>query len=403
MLSEKVIFALNNVSDAFLEETKELLDRPAATRHAINKRTIHVLLIAAVLAALLTACAIGYSIHQRRQQELRTMYEVEEKHVDAWVDYELSPTENTVPKEPTLTLLSTYNDGVFCTAYVNASPVEEDEAVTNVDMEPLEDGWFHWLEYRFTVDGYDGRLYARPVWNGEGEYGPEDLINNELVNVDGKLIQNVTKEAKHREIKKQCYDPSSKTMSFLCPILLKLIDTKKPITMELGLWDHWQRSEKHSDNDYDIEARDEMRRSFGTVTFDLTLPQFCTVCFDNPPIFTNDERGKAGRFLGVDISATQIIWHLTYEEQEDDSFEVSHSWGTCIDHLLQSATLNFADGTSISCGGIVEMSIVNCEIQAVSYHTTEKDGKSVIDVHELVSVTIADKTFSLPPITDSQY
>lgn len=141
-----------------------------------------------------------------------------------------------------------------------------------------------------------------------------------------------------------------------------------------------------------------MRRSFGTVTFELAPPQFRSVRFDNPPVITNEERGKTGQVLGADISATQIIWHLTYEEQDDESFEVSHSWGTCIDRLLRSATLNFADGTSISCGGIVAMSAVNGEMQAVSYHPTEQDGKSVIDVHELVSVRIADKTFSLPPI-----
>ena len=61
MLSEKIIFALNNVDDLYLEEAEELLDKPIASRHAFNKRTLHVLLIAAVLAALLTACAVGYS------------------------------------------------------------------------------------------------------------------------------------------------------------------------------------------------------------------------------------------------------------------------------------------------------------------------------------------------------
>ena len=50
MLSEKIIFALNNVDDSFLEEAKELLDRPPATQHALNKRTLRVILIAAVLA-----------------------------------------------------------------------------------------------------------------------------------------------------------------------------------------------------------------------------------------------------------------------------------------------------------------------------------------------------------------
>ena len=50
MLSEKIIFALNNVDDSYLEEAEDLLDNPAATQHTINKRTIQVILIAAALA-----------------------------------------------------------------------------------------------------------------------------------------------------------------------------------------------------------------------------------------------------------------------------------------------------------------------------------------------------------------
>jgi hypothetical protein len=203
-------------------------------------------------------------------------------------------------------------------------------------------------------------------------------------------------------MKKKCYDPATKTMSLACSILLDWLDPDKPVSIELVLWDHWQKSTRYSPNNYDIEARDELRRSLGTVTFDLTSPQFCTVHFDDPPSFTNEERGKMGRVLGVDISATQIIWHLTHEEQEDERFEVSLSWINCIDRVLQGATLNFADGTSLPCGGSVAAPTVDGEIEVVSYHTMDGVGQSVIDVHELVSITVAGKTYPLPPIVDSQ-
>ena len=112
MLSEKVLFALNNVDDLYLEEAEELLDKPIASRHAFNKRTLHVLLIAAVLAALLTACAVGYSIHQRRQQELRESLKIEENHVAGYQEFEKAPTpeETTVESEgktPSVQLIST--------------------------------------------------------------------------------------------------------------------------------------------------------------------------------------------------------------------------------------------------------------------------------------------------------
>ena len=107
MLSEKVLFALNNVDDSFLEEAWELLERSAPTQHALNKRTLRVILIAAVLAALLAACGIGYSIHQRRQQELRENLKIEENNVTSYKEYESQPQSDASG----VTLLSTVNDG----------------------------------------------------------------------------------------------------------------------------------------------------------------------------------------------------------------------------------------------------------------------------------------------------
>ena len=76
--------------------------------------------------------------------------------------------------------------------------------------------------------------------------------------------------------------------------------------------------------------------------------------------------------------------------------------GNCIDRVLQSAKLNYADGTSLSCGGMVAAPTVNGEIEVVSYHTMDGVGQTVIDVHELASVTVAGKTYPLPSIIDSQ-
>ena len=57
MLSEKVLFALNNVEDSFLEEARMLMDGPAAVQQSGRKRTVRVFLIAAILAALMGASA----------------------------------------------------------------------------------------------------------------------------------------------------------------------------------------------------------------------------------------------------------------------------------------------------------------------------------------------------------
>ena len=374
-------------------------------QHHKNRKMWRIVLIAAIIAALLIACAVVYSIHQRRQQELRAAHEVEAKHVDAWVDYEVPGFAAAVPTEPTLTLLSTYNDGVFLKVFVNASPIEPDEVVTLVEQDQLDDGWWHWMQYRYSVQGgeYSNEMY--PYSAEKPAYNSDDYQSNTGEDEPGVQIDNegttVKAEAYIREMKQKSYDPATKTLFLSCHMPLEWIDPDKPVTLDLVLWDQWQRCKRY-DYSKDIEKHGEIRRPLGSVTFDLPSPKFCTVCFDDPPVFANDERGKTGSILSVDISATQIVWHLTHEEWDDESFEVSLSWINCIDRVLQSAKLNYADGTSLSCGGMVAAPTVNGEIEVVSYHTMDGVGQTVIDVHELASVTVAGKTYPLPSIIDSQ-
>ncbi|MBQ3467817.1 MAG: hypothetical protein IJH21_05835, partial [Oscillospiraceae bacterium] len=123
MLSEKVLFALNNVNDTFLEETRELLGRSAVSQKPAKRRIVRTILIAAVLAALMAATAYAIvSIHQKRQQELKADLKIEEKNVNSYTEYPV-PSQSSASG---VTLLSTVNDGVFQRVFVNVSPVEKD-------------------------------------------------------------------------------------------------------------------------------------------------------------------------------------------------------------------------------------------------------------------------------------
>ena len=308
--------------------------------------------------------------------------------------------------EPEITLLSQYNDGVFCTVFVNVSPVEESEIVTPLMQETFEDGWSHRLEYRSSLGGDAPDGYAAFVWDYGGEYGPEDMVSGETVYVDGKPRPDVTQEARLREMKKQCYDPATKTLTLSCPIPLANIGRSGQVTLELALWDVYQRG-----TGFDIDAcelRSELRRSFGTVSFEPAAKEFRTVRFDEPPEFFNEERGKYGRVLGVDISASKIIWHIVHEEQaamddggkSGEGYETALSWSGCVDRLLRSAVLGFGDGTSLPCGGALAYGTVNGELEFTSHHTAEGQGEITIDIHKLSSVTIAGQTFELPAVAD---
>nr|MCR5089045.1 hypothetical protein [Oscillospiraceae bacterium] len=154
MLSEKVLFALNNVNDAFLEETRELMDRSAVSQKPAKSRIVRTILIAAVLAALMAATAYAIvSIHQKRQQELKADLKIEENNVNSYTEYPV-PSQSSVSG---VTLLSTVNDGEFQRVFVNVSPVKRDV----IDRFP-ETVAFAWRLDGMTLNGEDYWMTAGP-------------------------------------------------------------------------------------------------------------------------------------------------------------------------------------------------------------------------------------------------
>ena len=142
MLSEKVLFALNNVDDSFLEETRELLYRSNLEQRPVKSRIIRTFLIAAVLAALMAATAYAVvSIHQKRQQELRENLQIEENHVAGYQEFEeVSTPEETATEqneiEASVQLISTFRKGEFVDVYFSISPITREEAWDAI-------GWEH--------------------------------------------------------------------------------------------------------------------------------------------------------------------------------------------------------------------------------------------------------------------
>ena len=119
----------------------------------VLRRTTRTLLIAAVIASLLTvtALAVGLSIHQRRQSELREALLVEENQLTGYVEAILPETSGA--EQPGLVLLSTINDGEFQRVYVNISPIFKEEVFSlgkNLSDNP-DKPISH--ELSFTLDG----------------------------------------------------------------------------------------------------------------------------------------------------------------------------------------------------------------------------------------------------------
>ena len=171
MLSEKVLFALNNVNDASLEQARRLLDRSVVSQRQAGRKIIRTFLIAAILAALMAATAYAIvSIHQKRQEELREKYKPAENHLTTYVEYS-APEETS----DTITLLSAYNNGEVQTVYMNVKPVEQEEVRSIFMQDQQEDGRLYHLSYQFAIDDGEMNGWAEFLYPFEPErnYDPD--------------------------------------------------------------------------------------------------------------------------------------------------------------------------------------------------------------------------------------
>ena len=89
MLSEKIIFALNHVEDAFLKEAGELLDRSVESQRRGKGKIVRVFLLAAILAALMAATA--YAVYRAAMSARVPEKGTTEYHVLYGADSEAPP------------------------------------------------------------------------------------------------------------------------------------------------------------------------------------------------------------------------------------------------------------------------------------------------------------------------
>lgn len=329
MLSEKVLFALNNVDDSFLEEANELLERSAPTQHALNKRTLRVILIAAVLAALLAACGIGYSIHQRRQQELRENLKIEENNVTSYKEYESQPQSDASG----VTLLSTVNDGELQKVFVDVSPVEKDI----IDRYPETVG-FAWKLDGMNLNGEEYWMTARP-----------NLKDDSSISDEGDI---------HEAVLNDAYDEKTKTLTLKFSILNTAIaqaqayENSERVHLTLTLWDR----QAQADANVGLSAEWlNSQKSFGSVWF---VPSDREVRYFefNHLLYYNEELDRELEILGLELTPFSAIWKMHFEGAEklhnpNADWDAHKPWAMLEEKIAMEAKLVFPDGSDFSTGG----------------------------------------------------
>lgn len=324
MKREEISKALSDLEERYILEALELElpgETQAAPEEVTMKHTKHAartaqrsLLIAAVISVFfaITAFAVGYSVHQQNQQELRERMQIQEHNVTSYVEYPV-PTEDegAAPSEMTVTLLSSSINGEFAQVYFNVSPVDE-RALERLDG------------YRISCSIGDGRIGANArliprdsdfTRSAEDSFDPDDYM----------------------------YDRETKTVTMVSNFPLRDLETGKPIEVTVRRW------------------ADE--KVIGSFTFEIKDLETRTCMFAIPLEFVNEELGNGGRVLGIELSPTGMTWLLEHDDADRFYYsstgarfedlpeaeqewvrQVNGPWARAIARVTQG-TLHMADGT----------------------------------------------------------
>ena len=361
MLSEKVIFALNNVEDSFVEETWELLNSSSPAQRPVKSRIIRTFLLAAILLALMAATAYAIvSIHQQRQQELRENLKIEENHVAGYQEFEeASKPEGTAAeakeKEASVQLISTFRKGEFADVYFSISPISREEAWDAIGWEHKNAVYVIASNSRELDDAY------RKIGKGteKGLYGRFPVMPP--IQVDEYLRPQGTRE----ELLEKYYDADTQSLMLKTEFLLsyEAVDWSKPVYMNVKIIElaSIASSFDESVEEYSARYNPVCVGDYGTVPVTISEAEYLAADFSGKDILVQaPSSDKVLQVLGVKIYASEVELQVTHENvdlifnlpRDDDEvlqkgYELMLDWLTVYDQVLDGSALLMEDGTQV--------------------------------------------------------
>ena len=361
MLSEKVLFALNNTDDSFLEETRELLGRSAVSQKPAKRRIVRTILIAAVLAALMAATAYAIvSIHQKRQQELRENLKIEENHVAGYQEFEeISRPEGTAAepneKDASVQLISSFRNGRFADVYFSISPITREEAWDAIGWEQKNAIYVIASNSRELDDAY------RKIGKGTEKdlYGRYPVLPP--IQEDEYLRTHETRE----ELLEKYYDADTQSLMLKTAFLLsdEAVDWSKPVYMNVKIIELASLAMSMDETIEEYWARYDpvCVRDYGTIPVVISDTEYVAADFREKDILVPaPSSDKVLQVLGVKIYASEMEWQVTHEDvdlifnlpRDDDEafrkgYELLLEWLTIYDQVLDGSILIMEDGTQV--------------------------------------------------------
>lgn len=333
-----------------------LLNDQPHQRHTSRKKW-RIVLIAAIIAALLTACAVGYTIHQRRQIELKAALQIESNSVEGYTEYTetdagTAQANKTAASDiaPHIQLISSIQQGENQLVYFSVAPVTEEEA--------------HSYIYESFVTAFVSLASNKPIpeayWMNDSERGNDSSKNFAdpamimlAANTDTKEAAiNTTAidpEQTKAAIISHCYDAETQSLMLQSYISRNVVDFSMPVYFSVRCLDF--ESMRIPGEDYHVtenptafELGDPVySHDYGTSILQGEETAFISVNLPSPILIKNLATGEQGEVLQVRVSANCAEWTIRH----DNMCENPVGWYDCYNEVMNNAYLTFDDGRTI--------------------------------------------------------
>lgn len=334
-----------------------LLDDQPQQRHR-NRKIWRIVLIAAIIAALLTACAVGYTIHQRRQIELKAALQIESNSVEGYTEYTetdagTGQANKTAASDiaPHIQLISSIQQGENQLVYFSVAPVTEEEA--------------HSYIYDSFVTAFVSLASNKPIpetyWMNDSERGKNSSKNFAdpamimlAANTDAKEAAiNTTAidpEQTKAAIMSRCYDAETQSLMLQSYVSRNNVDFSMPVYFSVRCLDF--ESMRIPGEDYTVtehptafELGDPVySHDYGTTILRGEETVFVSVNFASPIALYDETTGGQCKVLSVRLSANCAEWRLRHDDMCANPVE----WYGFYDELMNSSYLTLEDGSTIT-------------------------------------------------------
>lgn len=375
-----------------------LLDDQTHQRHR-NRKIWRIVLIAAIIAALLTACAVGYTIHQRRQLELKAALQIESNSVEGYTEYAETDVGTDQANKtaasniaPHIQLISSIQQGENQLVYFSVGPVTEEEA--------------HSYIYDSFVTAFVSLASNKPIpeayWMNDSERSKDSSKNFAdpamimlAANTDTKeaaiITPSIDPEQTKADIMSRCYDAETQSLMLQSYISRNNVDFSMPVYFSVRCLDF--ESMRIPGEDYTVTEHPTAfelddpgySHDYGTTILRGKETVFVSVNFASPIALYNEITDGQCKILSVRLSANCAEWRLSH----DNMCANPVGWYGFYDELMNSAYLTFEDGSTIK---MSRLPWVNFEGDAVILFT---EWPGTIDITKVVQINIMGEEYSI--------